>query len=285
MAFSIQTQAELISHPRLGEFYWDIFRPKTLKRLITSQYDSGYQLQTITNRVQMLERFLWILSGESYYDEDLEDPVVDDDDASAIRARLPSAQWFELNKDTLVKACDVYALSFSELKKQSKKSTRSRNNKKSLEEQNKWVDIPDIVAAATKELKTVLKLSEVTGMTIISIIRVNLAVLDENFVRIRGAMLVCLSTFRVPLRPQNWRLLVLDKEMASSLDERKVLTDYNRKHYSDKSELVTGYLIRPKPNKDKKDKSKLPRFYKLKFIDYKVVSYVFLFFMRFLMVV
>ena len=108
--------------------------------------------------------------------------------------------------------------------------------------------------------------------------------LDENFVRIRGAMLVCLSTFRVPLRPQNWRLLVLDKEM-SSLDERKVLTHYNRKYYSDKSELVTGYLIRPKPNKGKKDKSKLPRFYKLKFIDYKVVSYVVSLFIRFLMVV
>ena len=163
MAFSIQTQAELISHPRLGEFYWDIFRPKTLKRLITSQYESGYQLQTITNRVQMLERFLWILSGESYYDHDLEDPVIDAD-ASAIRARLPSAQWFELNKDILVKACDVYALSFSELKKQSKKSTRSRNDKKSLEEQNKWINIPDIVAATTKELNTVLKLSEVTGI-------------------------------------------------------------------------------------------------------------------------
>jgi hypothetical protein len=34
----------------LGERYWAIFRPNTLKKLIISQYNDGYQLQTITNR-------------------------------------------------------------------------------------------------------------------------------------------------------------------------------------------------------------------------------------------
>lgn len=55
-------------------------------------------------------------------------------------------------------------------------------------------------------------------------------------------MLVCLSTFRVPLRPQNWRLLVVPKEL-SSLEEKKLLKEYNEKHYSDKADFVTGFLV------------------------------------------
>jgi hypothetical protein len=67
--------------------------------------------------------------------------------------------------------------------------------------------------------------------------------IEENFIRIRGAMLVCLSTFRVPLRPQNWRLLVVSKEL-SSLEEKRVLGEHNKKHYSDKADFATGFLIR-----------------------------------------
>jgi hypothetical protein len=55
-------------------------------------------------------------------------------------------------------------------------------------------------------------------------------------------MLVCFSTFRVPLRPQNWRLLVVPKEL-SSLEEKKVLKEYNEKYYSDKADFVTGFLV------------------------------------------
>jgi hypothetical protein len=66
--------------------------------------------------------------------------------------------------------------------------------------------------------------------------------LEENFIRIRGAMLVGLSTFKVPLRPQNWRLLVVPKEL-SSLEEKKVLKEYNEKYYSDKADFVTRFLV------------------------------------------
>jgi hypothetical protein len=63
----------------------------------------------------------------------------------------------------LIKACDFYASTFSELKKHSKKKTRERNSKKMLEEQNKWSDIPNLVELAEQEWEQVMQLQEVTG--------------------------------------------------------------------------------------------------------------------------
>jgi hypothetical protein len=63
----------------------------------------------------------------------------------------------------LIKSCDFYASTFSELKKHSKKKTKERNNKKALEEQNKWSDIPTLIDATNKEYERVMKLDEVTG--------------------------------------------------------------------------------------------------------------------------
>ncbi|MGZ4849772.1 MAG: hypothetical protein ACXV2C_00100 [Candidatus Bathyarchaeia archaeon] len=91
----------------MGDLYWDIFRPKTLKKLIVSQYNDGYQLQTITNRyestnqnfftyyhfrVQVMERFMWILADESYYDED------ESEETQAFKSHLPLLEWYKLNR-------------------------------------------------------------------------------------------------------------------------------------------------------------------------------------------
>jgi hypothetical protein len=119
---------------------------------------------------------MWVLADESYYDEEEEG----DKEAQARKNHLPPLEWFKLNKyvlffllcilifhrDVLIKACDFYARTFSELKKHSKKKTKERNNKKMLEEQNKWSDIPTLITATERELKQVLQLDKITGKTI-----------------------------------------------------------------------------------------------------------------------
>jgi hypothetical protein len=43
----MKTEKEKIS---VGELFWQILRPSSLKQFIIKQYTDGYQLQTITNR-------------------------------------------------------------------------------------------------------------------------------------------------------------------------------------------------------------------------------------------
>jgi hypothetical protein len=72
---------------------------------------------------------------------------------------------------------------------------------------------------------------------------VRVTIPGENFLRIRDTLLLCLSTYRTPLRPQNWAILVAQAPMTL-LEERKFLEEYNKKHYADKAEFVTGYLYK-----------------------------------------
>jgi hypothetical protein len=60
---------------------------------------------------------------------------------------------------------------------------------------------------------------------------------------VRHILLLCLSTFRTPLRPQNWNLLVTSKPMSLS-QERKILDDYNKTHYANKTEFITGFIFK-----------------------------------------
>lgn len=68
-------------------------------------------------------------------------------------------------------------------------------------------------------------------------------VVVDNFVRVRGALLLCLSTFRSPLRQQNWRILVANEPMSSN-EETRILLEYNKKYYSQKADFVTGFLYK-----------------------------------------
>ena len=67
--------------------------------------------------------------------------------------------------------------------------------------------------------------------------------LVSNFIRVRDALLLCLSAFRSPLRQQNWSILVVNGTL-SSFDEKRILIEYNKKYYSNKAEFVTGYLFK-----------------------------------------
>ena len=116
----------------------------------------------------MLERFLWIVSDESYYED------------ANTKQHLPSLDWFQANKyepqtifwnhlltavrKILVETCSFYNQMCSHLKQNSKQKTKERNSKKMLVEQDKWVEIDELVAATHEEYKKVMELEECSRM-------------------------------------------------------------------------------------------------------------------------
>lgn len=62
-------------------------------------------LLIIIIRIQVMERFMWILADESYYDEDEEEDEErkggnreDYEEARAIKSHLPPLDWYKLNR-------------------------------------------------------------------------------------------------------------------------------------------------------------------------------------------
>lgn len=120
----------------------------------------------------MLERFLWIVADESYYDDEI------------TKAHLPSNEWFRVNqyviqrhfpnllqfcvniffRKVLVDACSFYSLMSSQLKKNSKLKTKERNTREVLEEQNKWIGIDELISVTNEEYDNVMKIEKMSGM-------------------------------------------------------------------------------------------------------------------------
>jgi hypothetical protein len=71
----------------------------------------------------------------------------------------------------------------------------------------------------------------------------NLMWVGENFLRVRGALLLVLAVYRPTLRPQNWKLLVVDKTLTTS-QHVKLLTKLNTSLYKDAKEYLIGVLIK-----------------------------------------
>jgi hypothetical protein len=124
----------------------------------------------------MLERFLWIVADESYYED------------ANTKQHLPSLDWFQMNKyepgihslvpqnpsltairKVLVEACSFYNKMYAHLKQHSKQKTRERNSKQVLVEQEKWIEIDELVTATEKEYQEVMKLEERSRMLPVSI--------------------------------------------------------------------------------------------------------------------
>jgi hypothetical protein len=120
----------------------------------------------------MLERFLWIVADESYYED------------TETKQHLPSLDWFQLNKyepaspillpvsghsftntrKVLVEACSFHNKMYAHLKQHSKQKTKERNSKQVLVEQKKWVEIDELVTVTEKEYQEVIKLEERSRM-------------------------------------------------------------------------------------------------------------------------
>jgi hypothetical protein len=67
-------------------------------------------------------------------------------------------------RKVLYQACQVYSLSFSHLKKNSKENTKHRTTKAVLKEQNKWIEIEELVATVNEEYSKVIHLQEKTSI-------------------------------------------------------------------------------------------------------------------------
>jgi hypothetical protein len=76
----------------------------------------------------------------------------------------PSIPWRLKNpsltaiRKVLVEACSFYNKMYAHLKQHSKQKTRERNSKQVLVEQEKWIEIDELVAATEKEYQEVIKL-------------------------------------------------------------------------------------------------------------------------------
>jgi hypothetical protein len=117
----------------------------------------------------MLERFLWIVADESYYED------------TDTKQHLPSLDWFQMNKyepnpsfsrnhsftnirKVLVEACSFSNKMYAHLKQHSKQKTKERNSKQVLLEQKKWIEIDELVTVTEKEYQEVIKLEERSRM-------------------------------------------------------------------------------------------------------------------------
>ena len=67
-------------------------------------------------------------------------------------------------RNVLYQACQFYSLSFSHLKKSSKQNTKQRTTKSILKEQNKWIDIEELVSTVDEEYNEVINLQKRTSI-------------------------------------------------------------------------------------------------------------------------
>jgi hypothetical protein len=74
----------------------------------------------------------------------------------------------KFTRNVLYQACQVYSLSFSHLKKNSKENTKHRTTKAVLKEQNKWIEIEELVATVNEEYSKVIHLQEKTSILSLS---------------------------------------------------------------------------------------------------------------------
>jgi hypothetical protein len=151
-------------------------------------------------------------------------------------------QFSNFLREILIQACQFYSKMTAHLRTHSKQKTKERNSKNMLLEQDKWITVEELMTVTMKEFEEVMKIDQHSSIYLFIHIFI-LIFVAENFIRIRGALLLCLSTFRSPLRQQNWCILVANSPL-SSYDEKRSLIEYNKKFYSDKADFVTGFLFK-----------------------------------------
>lgn len=130
---------------------------------------SPFSYNSYLQRVQMLERLLWIVADESYYEDE------------TTKAYLPSRAWFITNKyclssdstcffelifkrEILVQSCHFYSKMCAQLRTHSKKKTKERNTKNILIEQDRWIEVDELMSVTMREYQEVMQLDEISSM-------------------------------------------------------------------------------------------------------------------------
>ncbi len=74
--------------------------------------------------------------------------------------------FFELilKREILVQSCHFYSKMCAQLRTHSKKKTKERNTKNILVEQDRWIEVDELMSVTMKEYKEVMQLDEISSM-------------------------------------------------------------------------------------------------------------------------
>lgn len=77
--------------------------------------------------------------------------------------------FFELilKREILVQSCHFYSKMCAQLRTHSKKKTKERNTKNILVEQDRWIEVDELMSVTMKEYKEVMQLDKISSMFVV----------------------------------------------------------------------------------------------------------------------